>query len=121
MSILIKGMEMPKSCSDCPMLDWDLDYIKCKVTGRHFKVKEEPFGARRMNDCPLIELPPHGRLIDADALESNGWYLMRVNIKDGKYETANLMIAPTVIEADYHPPATPFEQVWTEVFGEDGE
>jgi hypothetical protein len=59
-------MEMPKSCSDCPMLDWDLDYIKCKVTKRHFKVKEEPFRARRVDDCPLVSVPePHGRLIDA--------------------------------------------------------
>ena len=69
MGVYIKGMEMPKSCFDCPMLDWDLDYIKCKVTGRHFKVKEEPFRARRVDDCPLISVPePHGRLIDADDL-----------------------------------------------------
>lgn len=68
MSILIKGMEMPTSCSGCPMLDWDLDYIKCKATGRHFKVKEEPFGARRVDDCPLVPVPPHGDLIDRDAL-----------------------------------------------------
>ena len=64
MGVYIKGMEMPKSCSDCPMLDWDLDYIKCKVTGRHFKVKEEPFGARRVDDCPLVPVPPHGRLLN---------------------------------------------------------
>ena len=74
MSVLVKGMEMPKSCSACPMLDWDLDYIKCKVTGRHFKVKEEPFGARRVDDCPLVPVPPHGRLIDADALRQTMYH-----------------------------------------------
>ena len=124
MSILIKGMEMPKSCSDCPMLDWDLDYIKCKVTGRHFKVKEEPFGARRVNDCPLIELPPHGRLIDASELEReiSRWiphpdkYINKRN-SDFLYYIKD---TPTIIEADC-PPSTPLEQVWTEVFGEDGE
>ena len=93
MSILI-NMEMPKSCSDCPMLDWDLDYIKCKVTGRHFKVKEEPFGARRVDDCPLVPAPPHGRLIDADELivmEFGGISFVPKEFIDN---------APTIIEAD---------------------
>ena len=61
------NMEMPISCERCPMLDWDLDYIKCKVTDRHFKMTE-CWRSIRVPDCPLIPVPPHGRLIDADAL-----------------------------------------------------
>ena len=76
MSVLIKGMEMPKSCLDCKLTDseyctcsvfdfWDDDYyIGCYLSDR------APW-------CPLIEIPPHGRLIDADALkgqmERNLW------------------------------------------------
>ena len=38
MSILIKGMEMPKSCKDCPCHkfaydNWDRPYNYCGVTG----------------------------------------------------------------------------------------
>lgn len=70
MSILIKGMEMPTSCFYCPMrLKVDPDNIKCLATGDVF---EETFTAtiemRNGGKCPLVPIPPHGRLIDADAL-----------------------------------------------------
>ena len=63
MSILIRGMEMPKSCFYCPMR-WkvDPDNIKCLATGEVF---EETFTAtiemRNAGNCPLVEIPPHGR------------------------------------------------------------
>ena len=54
MSILIKGMETPKNCGACPLrLAW---------------CRERIYMVNRPQRCPLIELPPHGRLIDADAL-----------------------------------------------------
>jgi len=82
MSILIKGMEMPKSCDECRFFDWHKgmgnfcnidESIKYKAHfGKDFEVMMEKIG-----DCPLIEVPPHGRLIDADALtgqmERNLW------------------------------------------------
>lgn len=58
MSVLIKGMELPESCSCCA-----IRYeMFCPL--RHRFIADEG----RRKDCPLIELPPHGRLIDADAL-----------------------------------------------------
>lgn len=51
MSILIKGMEMPKTCDDCFL---PLQYC--------------PYAMKPDGSCPLIPVPPHGRLIDADAL-----------------------------------------------------
>ena len=56
MSVLIKGMEIPKNCGECPMIcDYDLS------RGARGKEKAE--------NCPLVEVPnPHGRLIDADEL-----------------------------------------------------
>lgn len=65
MSILIKGMEMPKSCWDCYFQDCGnccLNYHK--VVDKN--IVEDSID----EDCPLIEVQePHGRLIDADALE----------------------------------------------------
>ena len=55
MSVLIKGMEMPKSCITCRM--------EC-IARIHDSTK-------RSKDCPLVSVPaPHGRLVDIDkALE----------------------------------------------------
>ena len=63
MSVLIKGMKMPKNCEDCkisvPIGLLGVGVIQhCPLFQR---VADE-------DECPLIELPPHGRLIDADAL-----------------------------------------------------
>ena len=68
MSILIKGMEMPKSCWRCPLcLIVDPDTYRCIPTGQDF---ESTFDAidHIVLSCPLVEVPPHGRLIDADAM-----------------------------------------------------
>ena len=101
MAILIKGMKMPISCERCPMLDWDLDYIKCKITDRHFKMKE-CWRTSRVPDCPLVEVPyGHGRLIDADALierfPNNGWGYHDYVCSEIRDE---ILRAPTIIPAD---------------------
>ena len=57
MSILIKGMDMPNVCAYC-----FLDASECDL---HVKVK---IWRERHPDCPLIELPPHGDLVDRDEL-----------------------------------------------------
>lgn len=56
MSILIKGVDMPKNCVLCFYRDNFHNYC--------------PYESNKERDCPLIEVPtPHGRLIDADALQ----------------------------------------------------
>lgn len=65
MSILIRGMKMPTNCYVCPFCDY--------VSARCDAVKGTPYTPPNRYEvtaewCPLIELPPHGRLIDADAL-----------------------------------------------------
>lgn len=57
--ILIRGMEMPQSCWDCPIQVNPfcvLDLIELTDTEKRI----------RPENCPLVEIPPHGRLIDAD-------------------------------------------------------
>lgn len=87
------------------------------------------------NNCMIaegaeaVEIPPHGRLIDADELckrlltawhtaETEEYRIICEVMSD--VVTPIVVGTPTVIEADY-PPSTPLEQVWTELFGEDGE
>ena len=54
--ILIKGMEMPKSCDNCWALDDYGDYPRCRITeeqrGYNFPIRD-----KRMDKCPLIEVP----------------------------------------------------------------
>ena len=66
MSVLIKGMEMPKSCEKCPCKTADaFGGLGCQTTGY---IPLRKANQDRPDWCPLVEIPPHGRLIDADAL-----------------------------------------------------
>ena len=63
--IKLKG-KAPRSCAEC---DRDLAYFAgCIYTQRLVLPSEHDMNVGRHHLCPLIELPPHGRLIDADAL-----------------------------------------------------
>ena len=86
MSMLIIGENPPKSCYTC---SW-YNKVECPVNdGRYY------YRAQRHPSCPLIELPPHGRLIDADEL---------VRIWTGAKFYGNIKpivdARPTVIEAE---------------------
>lgn len=62
MSILINDMEMPTSCVLCRMSEYHVANPYCKITEAKILRDRD-----RNNDCPLVPVPPHGRLIDADA------------------------------------------------------
>ena len=86
MSVLIKGMELPAECRECKMLTYysTSGCSMCDITGnalaRNFK--PIPFDGRP-DWCPLIEIPEHGRLIDADALkETLDYYICEANWGD---------------------------------------
>ena len=93
------------------------DMIACTLTGLNWyrdtvDLSIDPV-EERMPNCPLIELPPHGRLIDADALKI---YQMEENVRadgepneyeydagliDGLHMAAkDVSVAPTIIPAD---------------------
>lgn len=64
MSVYIKGMEMPKYCGECRFcLD---DSRIANGYCMYFHSRANLYELRK--DCPLVSVPPHGRLIDADAL-----------------------------------------------------
>ena len=108
MSILIKGMEMPKNgCQDCIIVkrSWKGDicpFLKREVTGN---VERGGFHT----DCPLVPVPPHGDLIDrkyAIATACSGRIRTLPTTEDGenwiRVEEVRESIkdAPTVIPAE---------------------
>lgn len=66
MSILIKGEKMPKSCGECPCICLNWSDIGCAITASRTNDVDS-----RLPDCPLVEIPPHGRLIDKGALRKS--------------------------------------------------
>ena len=100
MSVLIKGMEMPKTCEYCDLCTSDGD---CIATGGDSLWDVLPEGAEyfpagwKYEGCPLVEVPaPHGRLIDADALD----YKLGASDADIYVRCTLEEDAPTVIEAE---------------------
>ena len=113
MSVLIKGMEMPTNCADCPL---NYDQMACGVTGTgwwsdsmvllNFESDKE-----RLQDCPLTEVhTPHGELVDRNGLMDT--YADRLTAVAERYSPDSsecgilsgamklLAIMPTVIEAE---------------------
>jgi len=59
------------------------------------------------DDCPLVEIPPHGRLIDADAVEKQIDYVanldwnIKVGVSGGMLAALEIVEdAQTIIEAE---------------------
>ena len=111
MSILIKGMEMPVTCCHCPLIGYDPD-IEWVDGGRETQgayicviTHELIDNTKREEHCPLVPIPKHGRLIDADALYNVA--LERSETRDGYYNCLEPVIscytidhAPTIIPAE---------------------
>lgn len=95
MSVLIKGMKMPKTCNECDFCHWS----NIHQTGICDRCDDEPVCAdygtdykkTRARFCPLVEIPPHVRLIGADLGISDEDIYVKYTIEED---------APTVIEAE---------------------
>ena len=103
MSVLIKGMEMPKSCWLCPLsvlLERPREMLFCRI------IKEEVLRNKVDGNCPLVEVPtPHGPLVDSNRLIDIGLHLMHTakndDIANGvKWLWQYIIEAPTVIESE---------------------
>ena len=99
--ILIR-VEMPKTCSQCPMC---YDYMMCKLNHFAFWNTNEQFDCcnERLAGCPLVELPEHGDLIDRDAFRAENEYYMNREFINPKYEDTLddlLKDAPVVIPSN---------------------
>ena len=61
MGVYIKGMEMPLCCMFCPLSN----SCGCGLTNPPVLMTSKEMLADRPDWCPLVSIPPHGRLIDA--------------------------------------------------------
>ena len=115
MSILINGMEKPENCRLCIFRDFGRCAFSVEIT-------DAICNDTRPDDCPLVELPPHGDLIDRNKLyektaewEAQALHMVEVTMHDEdttdwrKWSTVltersafkfDVADAPTVIQAD---------------------
>ena len=86
MSIFIRDMKMPK----------DRGVFVCVLPDGTAIVQDDV-----VMHTTAVEVPtPHGRLIDADALMQDGWYLSRTNFHKGKYEVSLCSSFPVIIDGE---------------------
>lgn len=100
--ILIKGMEMPKSCEQCNMFNLikDINVFRCGANNEYYEADFDYHNIRHP-DCPIVEVPtPHGDLIDsADIIDE----INRVTfVSQYDYNTAYDIVgqADVVVEAE---------------------
>lgn len=91
MSILIQGMEMPKS--------FDHLFVGENLAGDLF-VRNDTQEGDDVVWYPLIEVPPHGRLIDADELLTSNGVGTKIAGWGKMYHETCIEYAPTIIPAD---------------------
>ena len=97
MSILIKGIEMPKTCADCRLTTWNGEDTVCPFS------RVSALNIGRQVDCPLIEVPEHGDLIDRDELLSDkSEVIHKFMVFGGHYviEEDKIKDAPIIIPSD---------------------
>lgn len=99
MTVLIKGFDMPKVCSECCLFHEGY----CSVSADEWGCGVDVFNAKA-EWCPLVEVPtPHGRLIDHKKLEKDLGKRWETNDDQdfcNKEVWHALEEAPTVIEAE---------------------
>ena len=98
MSVLIKGMKKPTSCGQCILCLDDSRITNGYCMIFHCKVNMMEL----KKGCPLIEIPPHGDLIDINALKQK---VLSYHYDDNA--SADLIkvfrainLAPTIIPAE---------------------
>lgn len=104
---LLKTREPVVGCDGCPCLGHNpitRDFF-CNPT---LVTLEEEYANNKPNWCPLVAIPPHGRLIDADALvcEVSEWAnnarILKSFAKSQAYKDVLMLIGnePAVLEAN---------------------
>ena len=83
--------EIPNRCGRCPCFHAEHPMYCQAVKADKNKRIYAPYGEGRPDWCPLIEVPPHGRLIDADAIQD-------YNVETFGQRLLIIDTAPTVIE-----------------------
>lgn len=102
MSVLIK-MEMPNQCAGCKL--WTLNHFKDTLQDICRVLERPVYPYSRDENCPLVPVPPHGDLIDRDALIKDGWLSLHKEVmRMGGYAIHELPLKnpsiPVIIPAE---------------------
>lgn len=88
--LLIKGMKMPKNCGYCPLAVGGRFTFTCmRMIGKEFSYE---LAEQRQEDCPLVEVPTHGELVQRSDI-------LRLFDENKLSAREAVMKAPTVLEA----------------------
>ena len=96
MGVYVPNMEVPKGCMLCPFVT---EFAQCTLTNKRWINMSMAF-ENRLDDCPLVEVKPHGRLIDADALMKQIEHDTPLSAVFEKTMRRYLHNAPTIIESE---------------------
>ena len=103
------NMEMPKDCWHCRMFcncfACEGYNCHCAALGKDIGDENEVPHNKRRDDCPLVPIPPHGRLIDADALYESCALDTNIDVmasakRINEYMQLKVDEAPTIIPAE---------------------
>ena len=90
MSVLIKGMEMPKCCDECPLGEYeDSEWFSCRLMDVAYRHMAQ---CDRLDDCPLVALPEkedtisstNHKILDEQKNKSNNSKIFKKLIIDKK-------------------------------------
>ena len=97
MSVYIKGMEMPKSCAFCRIKRRNGKKMVCPLCDEEWDIHDSMSADHKLENCPLVPVPKHGRLIDADAMMKQG--VTQFDWND-VVDVEDIKAAPTIIPAE---------------------
>ena len=94
-------IEMPRCCNKCPLFVYEgIGICACRALPA---IEDDeilkPWKNRRKG-CPLIPIPPHGNLIDRDALLDTATIHWSQTTNESCFPIDEIEYAPTVIPAD---------------------
>lgn len=106
MGVYIPSLKMPQTCEDCVLESYCSLWVDARrLCGETFTDTKSRIEATiRHPDCPLIEVKPHGRLIDADALDYTMLYkenwMRRTGVEAPAVWKSDIDATTTIIEAE---------------------
>ena len=92
---LIIDAPMPKNCLSCPMKE-HCQLFNALHFNERLKMLDESI---RVDGCPLVALPSHGRLCDLDSLIEHENYNIEQALFDADEVLEDLKNAPVIVEA----------------------
>ena len=94
--VYIKDLGMPQTCFKCKLSRITPSYYAfCSLNEKCYPANETP-----PSDCPLVPVPPHGDLIDRDAMLDTATIHWSQTTNESCFPIDEIEDAPTIIPAD---------------------